>query len=70
MYNHDDSYVCEINNCLKSVLWKVSGEKNPIEGSQAPSLAWCRSRHALFAMYTVCTVQVEYVQDWWPQWEC
>ena len=39
MYNPDDSYVCEINNCLKSVLWKVSGEKNPIEGSQVPLLA-------------------------------
>ena len=39
MYNPDDSYVCGINNCLKSLLWEVSGEKNPIEGSQAPLLA-------------------------------
>ena len=39
MYNPDDSYVCEINNHLKSLLWKVGGEKNPIEGSQAPLLA-------------------------------
>ena len=39
IYNPDDSYVCEISNCLKSVLWKVSGEKNPIEGSQVLLLA-------------------------------
>ena len=38
IYNPDDSYVCEINNHLKSVLWKVGGENNTIEGFQAPLL--------------------------------
>ena len=39
IYSPHDSYVCEINNRLKSVLWKVGGENNPIEGSQAPLLS-------------------------------
>ena len=38
MYNPDDSYICEINDHLKSLLWKIGGEKNPIEGSQTPLL--------------------------------
>ena len=38
VYNPDESYVSDINNHLMSILWKVGGEGNPIEGSQTPLL--------------------------------
>ena len=39
MYNHTDQYVYDMNNRLKSILWKVGGEGNPIKSSQAPLLS-------------------------------
>ena len=39
IYNHTDQYVYDINNHLKSILWKVGGEGNPIKSSQAPLLS-------------------------------
>ena len=59
---NDDSYVCEISNCLKSVLWKVGGENNPIEGSQAPLLADV-GLHMLCLQCIQCTVHFKYVQN-------
>ena len=44
------------NQRLKSLLWKLRGEKNPIEGSQAPLLADAGLDMLLFAMCTVHTV--------------
>ena len=38
VYNPDESYVSDINSHLMSILWKVGGEGNPIEGSQVPLL--------------------------------